>query len=135
MKVCHVCKAECEDFAELCPLCGADLTASEEENIQEAGEKLLLDPVLLASFEDIVSAEIFKDILSDNAIGYSSGNDDGEIAVQVRFGGSFVSEDIYVDSSDFEKADELYKEFLESEAEMSFEFEDGEFPDEFDGDI
>ena len=135
MKVCHVCKTECEDFAELCPICGADLTVNEEEDIQEAGEKLLLEPVLLASFEDIVSAEIFKDILSDNAIGYSSGNDDGEIAVQVRFGGSFVSEDIYVDSSDFEKADELYKEFLESEAEMCFEFEDGEFPEEFDGDI
>ena len=27
MKVCHVCKAECDDAAELCPVCGADLTA------------------------------------------------------------------------------------------------------------
>ena len=127
MKVCHVCKTECEDFAELCPLCGADLTVSEQITEEETGEKLLLNPVLLASFEDIVSAEIFKDILSDNAIGYSSGNDDGEIAVQVRFGGSFVSEDIYVDASDYEKADVLYKEFLESEAEMTFEFDDEEF--------
>ena len=38
MKVCHVCKAECDDAAELCPVCGADLTAeiTEEEEKEES---------------------------------------------------------------------------------------------------
>lgn len=133
MKVCHVCKTECEDTFELCPLCGAELKTTEEETVPE--EKLLLNPVLLASFEDVVSGEIFKDILIDNGIPCSSGNDDGEISIQVKFGGAFVSQDIYVDSTDFEKAEELYKEFLESEENLVFEFDDEEFPEEFNGDI
>lgn len=133
MKVCHVCKTECEDTFELCPLCGAELKTTEEETVPE--EKLLLNPVLLASFEDVVSGEIFKDILIDNGIPCSSSNDDGEISIQVKFGGAFVSQDIYVDSTDFEKAEELYKEFLESEENLVFEFDDEEFPEEFNGDI
>ena len=134
MKVCHVCKTECEESFELCPLCGAVLRDTEEEGF-ETEEKLLLNPVLLTSIEDVVSAEIFKDILIDNGIPYSSGNDDGEIAIQIKFGGTFVAEDIYVDSTDFEKAEELYKEFLESEENMEFDFENADFPDEFDGEI
>ena len=125
MKVCHVCKTECEDAYELCPLCGAELRTTEETE-----EKLLLNPVLLASIDDVVSAEIFKDILIDNGIPFSSGNDDGEMGIQIKFGGAFVAEDIYVDSTDFEKAEELYKEFLESETEMTFEFDDEEFDEE-----
>ena len=31
MKICHVCKATCEDFVELCPVCGADLSEIEED--------------------------------------------------------------------------------------------------------
>ena len=133
MKICHVCKTECEDYFELCPLCGADLTEEESEAAQTE-EKLIENPVLAASFEDVVSAEIFKDILSDNRIAYSSGNEDGEIAIQVRFGGSFVSEDIYVDSSDLERAKELHKEFLESE-ETQFDFDDDFDTESFDGEI
>ena len=41
MKICHVCKAECEDFAELCPVCGADLVETVEENaVNEAAEEI-----------------------------------------------------------------------------------------------
>ena len=36
MKICHVCKAECEDETELCPVCGADLTVGANELIDEA---------------------------------------------------------------------------------------------------
>ena len=32
MKICHVCKAECEDFAEVCAICGAYLVEEENEN-------------------------------------------------------------------------------------------------------
>ena len=30
MKVCHVCQYICDDDAELCPICGAELTEDEE---------------------------------------------------------------------------------------------------------
>ena len=42
--------------------------------------------------------------------------------MKVVVGGGFVAEEIYVDSCDFEKAEELYKEFLESETEFEGEF-------------
>ena len=126
MKTCHVCKEVCEDNAELCPVCGADLTCTEDEAV---GEPLteIKNPVLLASFEDVVSAEIFKDILKDNGILYSCGEAEDEGGMRVLFGGGFVSEDIYVDNSDFEVANTLYSEFLESESEFDGEFFDEEF--------
>ena len=62
MKVCHVCKAECDDTAELCPVCGADLTAEITEE-EEKEEKVINNPVLLATLDDVVSAEILKDCL------------------------------------------------------------------------
>ena len=62
MKVCHVCKAECDDAAELCPVCGADLTA-EIAAEKEKEEKIINTPVLLATLDDVVSAEILKDLL------------------------------------------------------------------------
>lgn len=124
MKHCHVCKTECEDSAELCPLCGADLSREIEETEKAEIEKTEInDPVLLATFEDIVSSEIFRDILTENGILYSC---DGEDAMRVTFGGGFVSQDIFVDASDLAQAEQLYNEFLDSE--VSF---DGEFDEEF----
>ena len=132
MKTCHVCQMLCDDSAELCPLCGADISGFEEteETLAEPEEKAVLNPVLLASLEDVVSAEIFKDILADNGIPYSTGEADGEGTIRVLFGGGFVSEDIYVDSSDYEAADKLYTEFLESESNFDGEFFDDEFAEE-----
>lgn len=121
MKICHVCYFECKDDAELCPICGADLTGEEEETA-EFGEKVLKEPVLLATMEDVVSAEIFRDILKENSIPYSCDTSATEGAMQVLFGGSFVTENIYVDKCDFEKADELYSEFLENEPQFDGEF-------------
>lgn len=124
MKHCHVCKTECEDSAELCPLCGADLSREIEETEKAESEKTEInDPVLLATFEDIVSSEIFRDILTENGILYSC---DGEDTMRVTFGGGFVSQDIFVDASDLAQAEQLYNEFLDSE--VSF---DGEFDEEF----
>lgn len=118
MKICHVCSAECEDTAELCPVCGADLTVSEEEAAEEI---ILNNPVLVATVEDVVTAEIFKDMLKDNGIPFSCGElDDGTL--KVTFGGSFVADDIYVDDSDFERASELYDELLNSEPEFDEAF-------------
>ena len=132
MKICHVCKAECEDFAELCPVCGADLSYTAEENVINENENediVIKNPVLLASFEDVVSAEIFKDILKDNDIPFAGNEEDGA-SVRVVFGGGLVSEEIYVDNSDFEKANGLYEEFLESEAEFDGEFFEEDFEEE-----
>ena len=76
-------------------------------------ETILQNPVLLATIEDIVSAEIFKDVLRENDIPFSCDSDGS--AMKVTFGGSFIAEDLFVSESDFEKASELYEEFLKTE--------------------
>jgi len=126
MKICHVCSAECDDNVELCPLCGADLTS---QNDKEVKPKTISDPQLLVTLEDVVSAEIFKDILKENNIPYFSDSSAGAGVMQVLFGGSFIAENIYVDKSDYDKADSLYTEFLENEPEFDGEFFEENFED------
>ena len=128
MKVCHVCKAECDDAAELCPVCGADLTAeiTEEEEKEAKEGKVINNPVLLATLDDVVSAEILKDLLTEAGILYSS-DSDADGTMKVTFGGSFVAEDIYVDEQDLDAANTVYDEFLNSEQQFDEEFfEDAE---------
>ena len=130
MKTCHVCLTECEDFEELCPLCGAILkTEEEKEEISEDLEQVIVleKPVLLASFDDIISAEIFKDILKDNGIPYSCDAAGEEGTLRMAFGGAIMADDVYVDECDFEEADKLYNEFLENPPEISEDF----FADDF----
>lgn len=122
MKNCHVCNFECPDEAELCPICGADITAKNEDEQAASEETQRVEPVLLTTFEDLVSSEIFKDVLTDNKIPYSDSEDD---VMKVTFGGGFASEEIYVDKIDYDKARELLEEFLASEAEFENGFEDG----------
>ena len=123
MKICHVCKAECEDNAELCPVCGADLTENTMEETTEAEEIILNKPVLLASLDDVVSSEILKDLLIENGIPFSCDTED-EGTLKVTFGGSVSADDIYVDVSDFERAIQIYEDFLNSEPEFDEEFFD-----------
>ncbi len=123
MKNCHVCNFKCEDNAEICPVCGADLTHLPKESEQGAA------PVLLARFEDVVSAEIFKDILADNEIPYSMGKNN-DVGVRVSFGGIFTADEIYVDRANFEKAQALYEEFLSSDAAAGEFIFDDEFEEE-----
>ena len=118
MKNCHVCNQLCDDNAELCPICGADISADGEVVEEVAHEEEKIEPILLTTFEDLVSAEIFKDVLTDNKIPYS----DSEDAMKVVFGGVFSAEEIYVDKTDFDKARELLEEFLASEVVFSEEF-------------
>ena len=127
MKICHVCGIECDDNQEVCLVCGADLTATEEN---ENEETVVAEPVLVATFEDVVLSEIFKDILTENEIPYSMGSEEG--AVRVMFGRGFSTHEIYVDKRDFEKADALYNEFMENPPEFSDEefFIDEEFIEE-----
>lgn len=124
MKICHVCKAECDDFAELCPICGAELVQNDEaEQIEDI---VLENPVLAVSVEDVVTAEIYRDILKENGILFTCDSEE-QGTMKVLFGGGFVAEDIYVEEADLERAQQLYDEVLNSEPE--FEFED-EFEDE-----
>ena len=118
MKNCHVCNQLCEDDAELCPICGAMLVQEEviADETEEVEVERTIEPVLLATFEDLVSAEIFKDVLTDNKIPYSDSEED---AMRVVFGGSFASEELYVDKADFDKAKELYDEFMANEPQFS----------------
>ena len=44
MIICHVCAAECEDEAELCPVCGAVLNRPETEEVEEAETILSTTP-------------------------------------------------------------------------------------------
>ena len=126
MKTCHVCLTECPDNAELCPLCGADLTVAVEE---ENNEMLMSNPVFLTKFEDPINAEIFEDILSNNNINYfSAENEEG--GMKVLFGGSFFAKEIFVDEPQFETASGLLADFLENESlfddEFSMDFEENE---------
>ena len=123
MKICHVCKAECEENAELCPVCGADLTVNTMEETAETEEIILNKPVLLASLDDVVSSEILKDLLSENGIPFSCDTED-EGTLKVTFGGSFSEDDIYVDEGDFERANQIYEDFLNSEPEFDEDFFD-----------
>lgn len=123
MKICHVCKAECEENAELCPVCGADLTVNTMEETAETEEIILNKPVLLASLDDVVSSEILKDLLSENGIPFSCNTED-EGTLKVTFGGSFSADDIYVDEGDFERANQIYEDFLNSEPEFDEDFFD-----------
>ena len=123
MKKCRVCLSECEESLEFCPTCGAELDYEPKE---ENKEEVIARPVLVAAVEDIVTAEIFKDILNENKIPYSLSETEGNKGIKIGLGGEFISEKIYVDESNLEKAEELYQMVLESEPEFD-EFED--FPE------
>lgn len=137
MKNCHVCGFACENDAEICTLCGAELKTfeayeqemkdAEERKAQEAAEEALIikQPVLAASVENVVTAEIYKDVLRDNGIHFTC--DESDDAMQIVFGGGFTAVEIYVNETDLEKAQELYAEVENSQTE----FEDFDGFDDF----
>ncbi|MBQ6885614.1 MAG: DUF2007 domain-containing protein [Clostridia bacterium] len=139
MKTCHVCGAACENDAEICMLCGAELKTfeayekeireAEELAAQKAAEEALIvkKPVLAASVDNIVAAEIYKDVLRDNGIVFTC--DESEDAMQIVFGGGFTAQEIYVNESDLEIAQQLYENVVN--AQMDFDDADFENFDEF----
>ena len=111
MKICHGCGGEYEDFVEMCADCGALLVDSDELAEQETGIDIIIEnPVLAANVEDIITAEIFCDVLKENDILYTTDHQDSETVVKVLFGGSFAGTNIYVDEGNLEKAQELYEQ-------------------------
>lgn len=139
MKTCHVCGFECENDAENCVVCGAELKTFEEyekalKEAEELAEKqaaeealIVKNPVLAASVDNIVAAEIYKDVLRDNGIVFTC--DESEDTMQIVFGGGFTVQEIYVNESDLEIAQQLYETV--ANAEMEFGAEDFEDFEEF----
>ena len=137
MKICHVCGFECENDAENCVVCGAELKTfeayeqqlkeAEEAAAKQAAEEALIvkNPVLAASVDNIVAAEIYKDVLRDNGIVFTC--DENEDTMQIVFGGGFTVQEIYVNEKDLEIAQQLYETVANAEMEFSDEdFEDFE---------
>ena len=60
---------------------------------------------------------------SESGIPCSCDTED-EGALKVTFDGSFSADDIYVDESDFERANQIYEDFLNSEPEFDEDFFD-----------
>ena len=124
MKNCHVCGYECENDAEVCLLCGAELKTFEayEEELREAEKKaaeeamIIKKPVLAASVDNVVAAEIYKDVLRDNGIIFTC--DESEDAMQIVFGGGFTAQEIYVNECDLEIAQQLYENVVNAEVEF-----------------
>ena len=139
MKNCHVCGFECENDAEVCLVCGAELKTfeayeqelkeAEELEAKKAAEEALIvkNPVLAASVDNVVAAEIYKDVLRDNNIVFTC--DEREDAMQIVFGGGFSAQEIYVNEKDLEIAQQLYETVVN--AEMEFGDEDFEDFEEF----
>ena len=53
--------------------------------------------------------------------------------MKVTFGGSFTADEIYVDDSDFERANQIYEDFINSEPIFDEEFFDEAEETEQDG--
>ena len=134
MKNCHVCGFACENEADICPLCGAELKTFEdyEKELQQekqreaeaAAEEALIitNPVLAASVEDVVVAEIYKDVLRDSGIHFTC--DESDDGMHIVFGGGFNAQEIYVNESDLEIAQQLYENVVNAQTD---------FDDNFDG--
>ena len=133
MKTCHVCGFACENDAENCIVCGAelktfeayeqDLKEKEELEAKKAAEEAMIikNPVLAASVDNVVAAEIFKDVLRDNNINFTC--DESEDAMQIVFGGGFSVQEIYVNECDLEIAQQLYENVVNAQMIYEDDFE------------
>ena len=133
MKTCHVCGFDCENDAETCLICGAELKTleeyeqeqkeKEELEAQKAAEEALIikKPVLAASVDNVVAAEIYKDVLRDNGINFTC--DESEDAMQITFGGGFSAQEIYVNESDLEIAQQLFENVVSAQMNFDDDFE------------
>ena len=136
MKTCHVCGFACENDAEICTLCGAELKTfemyekelkeAEEQEAQKAAEEALIvkKPVLAASVDNVVAAEIYKDVLRDSGIIFTC--DESDDAMQIVFGGGFSAQEIYVNEEDLEIAQQLYENVINAQMDFGDEFEEFE---------
>jgi len=131
MKICHVCGFACEEEAELCPICGAELLEREEneEVIEESCEIVIDNPELAESIDDPVIAEIYCDLLKENGILFTSDESELSGSMHMGFGGFYTEINVYVAKEDLEDAKEIFKS-IDTEsigyADMDENFEEDE---------
>lgn len=79
------------------------------------------EPVLAAVIPNAVSSEIYQDILKQNGIPCVWRQQGAGGYIKILTGGLLTADSIYVSEKNLEKAQELYKTYIESE-----DFSDGE---------
>ena len=127
MKICHVCAFSCKDDAELCPICGAELTSESDSvnaDIEDTADAVIVieNPELVKSIDDPVLAEVFCDELKENGILFTSDEPDLSASMHIGFGGFYTSINIYVDKSDLDRAKKIFE---------SIEIEEPSFDEDF----
>ncbi len=132
MKICHVCGYSCEDGIEICPVCGADVSAdgAEENTKSEQNDNSVFDivienPSLAITLENPVTAEIFCDTLKDNGILFTCDQPDFSMGMHMGFGNITPDINIYVDESDLDKAKSIFEDLCIEDSYIDEEF-DGE---------
>ena len=95
-----------------------------QREAEAAAEEALIikNPVLAASVENVVVAEIYKDVLRDSGIHFTC--DESDDGMHIVFGGGFNAQEIYVNESDLEIAQQLYENVVNAQTD---------FDDNFDG--
>ncbi|MBR3300977.1 MAG: hypothetical protein IKI68_05770 [Clostridia bacterium] len=131
MKTCHVCQYLCEDDAELCPICGAELNLETDETEQET-EIIIESPEIVATVNDVITAEVFCDRLKENNILFTTDEADLSASMHMGFGGFYTEINIYVDKADLDAAKAIYED-LPDMTEYAEDF-DGEFDEEYEED-
>ncbi len=112
MKKCFVCGFDIEDGVEICPSCGALMSNDTEEKTEEPQKDTQF--VFAVTVNDFITADVFKEILTDNGIDfYVEG--DGEAKLHSGFGGVFFSAHFYVAQDKADEAKSLYKSLEESD--------------------
>lgn len=71
---------------------------------------------LVACIDDSIAAGIFQEILRDNGIPFICSQPGAGGYIKILTGGLLVSDSIYVNDEDYERAAELYRAYFESDA-------------------
>ena len=80
--------------------------------------------MLAASVDNVVAAEIYKDVLRDSGIIFTC--DESDDAMQIVFGGGFSAQEIYVNEEDLEIAQQLYENVINAQMDFGDEFDEFE---------
>ena len=127
MRICHVCNAEFDEDMDLCPVCGAEYRDDAEDGRDESSEKEVIEnPVLAATVDNILTAEMYADALTDANIPYFT-DEEQSGGMRMGFGGSFFAVQVFVDESNLAIAEELYENVCKNAED--FDFSDDDFDD------